>query len=66
MKHTWIILSLTSALLLSAAETATVNAANRIFSENISTLQTTVGNDWLSPPVVSLQDLQSGKKRLNI
>ena len=66
MKHNWITLSLTSALLFPAAEVATVNADNRIFSENISTLQTTIGNDWLSPPVVALQDLASGKKRINI
>lgn len=66
MKLIGILLCLTLALLFSTAKFTNATAANRIFSENISTLQTTIGNDWLSPPVVSLQDLRSGKKSINI
>lgn len=41
-------------------------ASNRIFTEDIQSLQTTVGRDWLSPPVITLSDITRGKKHIVI
>lgn len=42
------------------------SAANRIYSDDIRSLQVMVDDNWLSPAVVSLDEMASGKKAVNI
>lgn len=57
-------------LFLSAAMTMQVvlptTAANRIFSDNIRSLQVMADDNWLSPAVVALDKINSGNQTVNI
>ena len=65
MKYANFLVSL-SAVLCMPMTYAQAFGANRIYSTEIRTLQTTVDNDWLSTPVVSLDKILSGENSIVI
>lgn len=60
------ILTIIAASTLFALYPRDTYSANRIHTGEIRSLQTTVDNDWMSPPVVALDKMNSGEKDIVI
>ena len=65
MKHTDILASLAAAMCMAMPYTKAFSA-DKIFTTEIRTLQTTVDNNWMSPAVVPLDKIMSGENKIVI
>src|SRR5574344_815108 len=65
MKHTDILASLAAAMCMAMPYTEAFSA-DKIFTTEIRTLQTTVDNNWMSPAVVPLDKIMSGENKIVI